>query len=45
MRKKLKTIKKELKAEFEPYNLMLTAAVGATEQIVEAGYEIDKICR
>ncbi|RMZ97882.1 acidic mammalian chitinase-like, partial [Brachionus plicatilis] len=35
----------ELKAEFEPYDLMLTAAVGVSEKIVEAGYEVEKICR
>ncbi|CAF1311435.1 unnamed protein product [Adineta steineri] len=39
------TLLKELKAAFEPYNLLLSAAVGAGEPTIEAGYEIDKIAK
>lgn len=33
----------ELKTAFEPYGLLLTAAVGAGATTIEAGYEIDKL--
>ena len=34
---------RELKAAFRPYNLLLTAAVGAGEPTIKTAYEIDKI--
>ncbi|CAF4637343.1 unnamed protein product, partial [Rotaria sp. Silwood2] len=35
----------ELKAAFEPYNLLLTAAVAAEKSTIETAYEIDKIAK